>query len=72
MYCIEKPSKKPIAFTEFNLFIDDVSDMNELEFWEDKLDSLEQDYVTVFRKDEKGKVLYSIFSNTYNSESKFR
>ena len=61
-YTIEKKTGD-VSLTQFNLFVHDIDDMEELEYWEDRLDYLKQAYTVAFRKI-KGKILYSIFTNT--------
>ena len=54
-----------------NLLIQDVKDMEMVEFWEERLKSLNQPYVVVYRKVGKA-VLYSIFTDLRKKGSVFR
>lgn len=68
-FTIEKGSG--VALTAANCLVKDILDMNEIEFWEDRLDKLEQPYVTAFRT-RKGYVYYSIFCKQGSKNSAFR
>ena len=54
-----------------NLLIADETDMDTVEYWENRMKYLKQDYAVVYR-DYKGKVAYSIFANLREKGSAFR
>lgn len=66
---IEKGSG--VAMTTHNLLIKDEMDMEFVEFWEERLERLEQPYIIGFREID-GKIAYSIYTNLKSKESKFR
>lgn len=70
-YIIEKTFGE-VKLTKFNLFIEDTEDMEEIEYWEDRLELLNQDYTVAYRYSDKGRVLYSIFCNTSKKGSIFK
>ena len=70
MYCIEKTTGK-VKLNSFTLFIEDSDDMEEVEYWEDRLDKLEQSYVLAYRMVD-GKAVYSFFVNTKSKGSNFK
>lgn len=51
-----------IDLSPSKLLIEDVEDMEELEYWEDRLQTLEEPFAVAYRKLD-GKIKYSIFSN---------
>lgn len=60
-YTIEVRKGGKVAMTKDNMLIKDEDDMENVEFWEDRLTQLKQAYVVAFREKE-GRVLYSIFT----------
>jgi len=70
MYCIEKVTGE-VKINTFNHFIKDTMDMEDVEYWEDRLDFLGQPYLLVFRYVD-GQALYSFFVNSKHKESKFK
>ena len=70
-YVIEKGDAKAIPLEKSNLFMNEITDMEDLEYWESRLDRLGQPYVVAFKKS-KGKIVYAIFTNTTSKESKFK
>jgi hypothetical protein len=60
-----------VAMTEANLLVSDITNMEAVEYWEDRLESLKQPFVIAFRRQE-GKVLYSIFADMRRKGSPFR
>jgi len=54
-----------------NILVKDIDDMEELEFWEERLRYLKQDFTVTYRK-MKGKILYSIFTTMRLKETLFR
>lgn len=71
-YTVERTFGKPINLTAFNLFIEDIDDMQELEYWEERLEKMEQDFTVAYKTIKSGKVLYSIFCNTSKKGSIFK
>ena len=69
-YKIEYQTGK-VRMIQSNLLIQDVKDMEMVEFWEERLKSLNQPYVVVYRKVGKA-VLYSIFTDLRKKGSVFR
>ena len=68
-FVVEKGEGIPL--TKANALLKDIIDMQELEFWEDRLEFLNQDYVVAFRKF-KGKIRYSIFCRLGHKNSAFK
>lgn len=60
-----------VALQTANLLIKDVVDMETIEYWEERLQRLNQAYVVAYRKFE-GKIAYSIFTNLRQKGSAFR
>lgn len=60
-----------VRLTEANVLVLDVTDMEAVEYWEERLKALKQSYVIAFRK-EGEKVLYSIFADLRKKGSPFR
>lgn len=60
-----------VALVPSNILIKDVEDMEDLEFWEDRLKKMNQPYTVVYKK-VKDKFLYAIFTDLRNKESVFR
>ena len=69
-YVIEKKTGK-VSMNSFTLFVKNIDDMEELEFWENRLDYLKQPYIIAYRKI-KGRIFYSIFTNTRKKGSAFK
>ena len=59
-YVIEKQKGK-VTLHERNCIVQDITDMEELDFWEERLEWFKQPYIIAYRKLE-GKVLYSVFT----------
>lgn len=59
-YTVEYRSGK-VSLTSTNLLIKDVTDMEALEFWEERLRNLGQPFVIVYKKI-KGKYRYSVYT----------
>lgn len=70
MYCIEK-IKGEVKFTYLNLFLENVTDMMELEFWEDRLERLEEPYAVVYKKVDNA-YRYYLYCNIARKGSKFK
>ena len=54
-----------------NILVQDVVDMETVEYWEDRLKDLHQPFVVVYRE-VGGKFLYSIFTDLRKKGSAFR
>jgi hypothetical protein len=52
-----------VAIVPMNLFLEDIEDMEFLEYWEDRLDILGEAYAITFKR-KKGKIIYDIFVNS--------
>ncbi len=70
-YTIEK-MKGNVKLTEFTLFIEDIEDMDFLEFWEERLNNLKEEYAVAYKTTKLGKIVYSIFCNTAKRGSSFK
>ena len=70
MYHIEKATGN-VKMNSFTMFLQDLDDMGEVEYWEDRLDDLGHPYVLAYRE-VKGKILYTFFVNTRKKGSKFK
>lgn len=71
-YIVEKTFGDPVTLSSFNLFIEDIEDMQELEYWEDRLEKLGQSFTIAYKTLKSGKILYSIFCNTSKKGSIFK
>jgi hypothetical protein len=60
-----------VAMTEANLLVSDITNMEAVEYWEDRLEAMQQAFVIAFRKQD-GQVLYSIFADLRKKGSPFR
>ena len=61
-----------VAMVQKNLLIKDTDDMEELEYWEDRLENvLKQPFVVAFREKD-GKIKYSIFTDLRKKGSVFK
>lgn len=69
-YKIEYQTGK-VRMIQSNLLIQDVKDMEMIEFWEERLKRLNQPFMVVYRED-AGSVLYSIFTDLRKKGSAFR
>lgn len=54
-----------------NLLVSDITDMEVLEYWEDRLVKLKQPFAVTF-KEKQGKIVYSIYTNLKRKNSPFR
>jgi len=54
-----------------NIFLENVTDMVDLEFWEYRLEQVNQDFVVAFKK-LNNKIVYTIFCNSRSKGSKFK
>lgn len=71
-YIIETNSgTEPVALTKDNMLIKDEFDMDNIEFWEERLQALKQSYVLAYRK-RKGKIAYTIFTKMRGKGSAFK
>ena len=61
-YHIEK-QVGDISLTKANLFIKNITDMEELEYWEDRLTFFEVPYAIAFTKNSK-RIKYHVFTKT--------
>ncbi len=68
--CIEKV-KGNIKFNQYTLFLSDVQDMNELEYWEERLEKLEEPYAIMFYL-KKGRIRYNLYCNVHRKDGAFR
>lgn len=68
--CIEK-IQGDIKICKDNLFMSNITDMEELEFWEERLDRLEEEYAITFCL-KKGKTEYNLYCNTKRKGGAFR
>lgn len=69
-YTIEKGAEHRIPINRDTIFIKDLDDMETLEYWEERLEFLEQPYMVAFRK-KKGRILYSIFTRSRGKNGNF-
>lgn len=60
-----------VQMVRSNILLNDVTDMVMVEFWEDRLRSLDQPFVVAYRKVAR-KVLYSIFTDLRKKDSVFK
>jgi hypothetical protein len=60
-----------ISISNGNILVKDITDMETLEFWEDRLKKLNQPFLVAFRK-VSGKIKYSIFTKVRKKGSIFR
>lgn len=61
-----------IKINSFNLFVENILDMELLEYYEDRLERLEEPYAITYRSRGDGKIVYSIYCNTRKKGSKFK
>lgn len=54
------------------MFLEDINDMQELEFWESRLEKLQQDHTIAYRSLDDGTIVYSIFVRTKGKDSRFK
>jgi hypothetical protein len=71
MYCVEKVVGK-VSITKSHLFVRDIFDMQELEFWERRLDQLKENYAICYRKSKANNLIYSIFLNYKKSKNFYK
>lgn len=69
-YTIEYQTGK-IRMIQSNMLLHDVTDMEMIEFWEERLTTLKQPFMVVFREVD-GEILYSIFTDLRKKGSAFR
>lgn len=69
-YTIEYQTGK-VRMIQSNLLLHDTNDMQMVEFWEDRLNTLKQPFIVVFREVD-GAMLYSIFTDLRKKGSAFR
>lgn len=60
-----------VSLNTSNLLVQDIDDMETLEFWEKRLKRMGQHFAVVYREVE-GRVLYSIFTNARKKGSIFK
>lgn len=60
-----------VRMIQSNILIQDVADMETVEFWEERLKKLKQPFMVVYREVD-GAVLYSIFTDLRKKGSAFR
>jgi hypothetical protein len=60
-----------VKIVKSNLLVNEVTDMEVLEFWENRLAKLNQPYAVTFKK-YKGMILYSIYTEMRKKGSPFR
>lgn len=60
-----------VELIENNILVQDVTDMEAIEYWENRLTNMKQDFTIVYRE-ESGKVLYSVFADLRRKGSPFR
>jgi hypothetical protein len=71
-FVIEKDnSDGKVKLSPNNVLVGLTSDMQEIEFWEDRLDRFKQPYITAYTK-AYGRVLYCIFTNVRSKGSAFK
>lgn len=68
-YIIEKGSGIPLG--PHTLLLKDEFDMSNVEFWEERLEKLNQPYVVAYREI-AGKICYSIFTDLKSKNSVFK
>lgn len=68
--CIEKIQGK-IKLNKENLFMSGIKDMAELEFWEERLERLQEPHAITFYL-KKGKTEYNLYCNTKRKGGGFR
>jgi hypothetical protein len=68
--CIEK-IRGDIRICKDNLFLGSVTDMDELDFWEERLERLEEPHAITFYL-KKGKVEYNLYCNSKRKGGSFR
>ena len=62
-----------ITLSKNNLLIEDTINMIEIEYWEERLEkTLKQPFAITFRKNDKGKFVYSIYTNLRGKTSVFK
>jgi hypothetical protein len=69
-YKIEYQTGK-VQMIQSNILVQDVKDMQMIEFWEERLRRLNQPFMVVYRK-VGGSVFYSIFTDLRKKGSAFR
>ena len=53
-----------VSISEKNLLIKDTYNMEEVEYWENRLENiLKQPFAITFRKNDEGKIVYSIYTS---------
>jgi len=60
-----------VEINKTNVLVKDLTDMHEIEYWEERLTKLKQPYLVAFRK-RKNKVLYSIYTDLKGKGSVFK
>jgi len=62
-----------VILSKKNLLIKDTENMEEVEYWEDRLERiLKQPFAVTFKKNDKGKIVYSIYTNLRGKRSAFK
>ena len=68
--CIEKMVGK-VRISKDSLLINNITDMQDLEFWEDRLDFLKESYAITYRKS-RNKIVYSVYCAANKREGSLR
>lgn len=68
---VEKLRGEKLQLTKDNILIKDEIDMDNVEYWENRLEELDQPYVIAYRK-RQGQILYTIFTRMRGKGSPFR
>lgn len=68
--CIEKMVGK-VKISKETLLVHNVTDMDDLEFWEDRLDKLKESYAVTYRI-VKSKIVYNVYCSANKREGSLR
>lgn len=61
-----------VNLVESNLLVQDLSDMETLEYWEERLNSLKQPFAVMYQKTPEGKIVYAIYTEMGRKGNAFR
>lgn len=72
-FVIEKDtSEGEVKLSPNNILVNLTTNMQEIEFWENRLEQFDQPYVTAYTKAYGKKILYCIFTNVRSKGSAFK
>lgn len=61
-----------VSLIESNLLVNELSDMETLEYWENRLTFLKQNFAVLYRTTLEGKIVYAIYTEMSKKSNVFR